>query len=399
MGPLVPELISEEFNLVIAFLVGIGFGFSLEQAGFSSSKKLVGLFYGYDFTVLKVFFTAGVVALIGVLLLSHFGLLDLDIIYINPTYLWSAIVGGLIMGAGFVIGGYCPGTSVCAAAVGKTDAMAFLFGSVIGIFLFTEGYPFLEGLYNTESWGALRIDKFLNISSELFAFLLTLVAVFAFFAVTYIENRVNNRKMNLSFQKGRKYIFAAIVPFFFVVLLASTPDREEYIFQQIEEARQQQKCEVREISADKLAYDLVNNHYKINLIDVRLKQEFENYHLPLAINIPLGEMMNREWESYFNQKHKINIFYADVDTVAKKACILAKFMGDSENYILKESTSKFREMFFMLKQPPENAPKQEFNNYQFRLQTAADLQNLENALKKFSQPVKKQIRKVTGGCS
>ena len=44
MGPLIPEVIGDEFNLVIAFIVGIGFGFILEQARFSSTKKLVGLF-------------------------------------------------------------------------------------------------------------------------------------------------------------------------------------------------------------------------------------------------------------------------------------------------------------------------------------------------------------------
>jgi hypothetical protein len=66
MGPLVPYVISVEFSLVIAFFIGIAFGFILEQAGFSSAKKLVGLFYGYDFTVLRVFFTAGITAMTGV---------------------------------------------------------------------------------------------------------------------------------------------------------------------------------------------------------------------------------------------------------------------------------------------------------------------------------------------
>ena len=144
MAPLVPFFISEEFNLVIALLVGIGFGFVLEQAGFSSTKKLVGLFYGYDFTVLRVFFTAGVTAMAGVLLLGHYGLLDLSLIYVNPTFLRSAIAGGAIMGAGFIIGGFCPGTSVCAAAVGKLDAMAFIGGSFLGVFAFAESYPFIK---------------------------------------------------------------------------------------------------------------------------------------------------------------------------------------------------------------------------------------------------------------
>ena len=133
MGPLVPLIISDEFDLVIAILLGFGFGFILEQSGFSTSKKLVGLFYGYDFVVLKVFFTAGVTAMIGVLAFSHFGLLDIDLVYVNPTFLKSAIVGGLVMGVGFIIGGFCPGTSLCATAIGKLDGLTFVLGSLFGI--------------------------------------------------------------------------------------------------------------------------------------------------------------------------------------------------------------------------------------------------------------------------
>ena len=106
MGPLVPDVISHEFNFVIALIMGVGFGYALEQAGFASTKKLVGLFYGNDFTVLRVFFTAGVTAAVGLILLNHYNLIDLNLIYINPTYLYAALVGGGIMGAGFIIGGF-----------------------------------------------------------------------------------------------------------------------------------------------------------------------------------------------------------------------------------------------------------------------------------------------------
>jgi hypothetical protein len=87
MGPLVPDIISNNLNFIVALVIGILFGAILEQAGFSTSKKLVGLFYGYDFTVLRVFFTAGLVAMIGVMGLAHFGLLDMSLVYINPTFL------------------------------------------------------------------------------------------------------------------------------------------------------------------------------------------------------------------------------------------------------------------------------------------------------------------------
>src|SRR5512141_2187547 len=131
MGPFVPELISDQLNLVVALFLGIGFGFVLEQAGFSSSRKLAGVFYGYDFTVLRVFFTAAVTAMAGTIVLGSMGLLDMEMIYINPTYLQAAIVGGAIMGVGFIIGGYCPGTSIAGAAIGKIDAMVFVAGGIL----------------------------------------------------------------------------------------------------------------------------------------------------------------------------------------------------------------------------------------------------------------------------
>ena len=140
MGPLVPELVTPELNLIVALLVGIAFGYILEQAGFSSSRKLTGLFYGTDFTVLRVFFTAGVTAMIGVLLLTKLGVLDGSVLYVNPTFLYSAILGGLIMGIGFVVGGFCPGTSFCAAAVGRIDGMMFVAGGLAGVLVFGEAF-------------------------------------------------------------------------------------------------------------------------------------------------------------------------------------------------------------------------------------------------------------------
>ena len=59
MGPFVPDLISDQLNLVVALILDIAFGFVLEQAGFSSSRRLAGVFYSYDFTVLRVFFARG----------------------------------------------------------------------------------------------------------------------------------------------------------------------------------------------------------------------------------------------------------------------------------------------------------------------------------------------------
>jgi len=192
MGPLIPYgIINENWNYMLALLIGIGFGFVLERAGFSSSRKLVGVFYGYDFVVLRVFFTAAITAMIGLLFMSHFGLIDLSIVYVNPTYIEPAIIGGVIMGIGFVTGGFCPGTSVCAAAIGKIDGIVFVLGSILGIFMYAELYPLLfKGLANAGFIGAPFIYDSLGISSGLFALLLIIIALGAFYITSIIEKRV-----------------------------------------------------------------------------------------------------------------------------------------------------------------------------------------------------------------
>lgn len=190
MGPLVVNgIISEDVNLLLAFFIGIGFGFVLESNGFSSCRRLAGMFYGYDTTVLKVFFTAAIVGALGLLFLSLFGQIDLDFVYINPTYLYSAIGGGIIMGAGFILGGYCPGTSFCAASIGKLDAMAFIGGIFIGIFLFTEGFPLWEDFYNAKNMGAPVLSNVLGTSRGMLTLLVILIALAMFWVGERAERK------------------------------------------------------------------------------------------------------------------------------------------------------------------------------------------------------------------
>ncbi len=190
MGPLVVnEIISSGTNLLMAFLIGIGFGFVLESSGFSSSRKLAGMFYGYDTVVLKVFFTAGITAMLGLLFFSLFGWIDLSQIYLNPTYMPSAIAGGVIMGAGFILGGFCPGTSVCAAVIGKIDAMVFIGGILLGILVFAEGYPLWESFYKAGFQGIPKLNEVMGISQGLLALIIVLFAFAAFYVGEWAEQK------------------------------------------------------------------------------------------------------------------------------------------------------------------------------------------------------------------
>jgi hypothetical protein len=170
--------------------LGAGFGFALEASGFSSSRKIMGTFFGYDFVVLRVFFTAAVTAMIGIIYFDYMGWMDASLLYINPYYAMSAIIGGIVMGFGFALGGFCPGTSFTGVAIGKIDAMFFSGGLFIGIFLFSELYPLFEGLYNSRNLGGAKIYEMLGMSRNVFAFLLILAAIGMFYGAGFVEKKV-----------------------------------------------------------------------------------------------------------------------------------------------------------------------------------------------------------------
>lgn len=193
MGPLTLNgIISTEWNYVIAVLIGMAFGFILEASGFSSSRKLVGVFYGYDFAVLRVFFTAALVAIIGLLYLSYFGYIDYSVLYVYPTYLNSAILGSVIMGLGFIMGGFCPGTSLTAVAIGKLDGWVFTGGLFIGIFIFSELFNIeaVESFYNGNYLGHITIMEYFEINPYGFVLIFTLLAVAAFTIASMVRRRV-----------------------------------------------------------------------------------------------------------------------------------------------------------------------------------------------------------------
>lgn len=140
-------------DLAIAAVLGFGFGFCLERAGFGSARKLTAVFYLFDMAVVKVMFTAIVTCMVGLALLSAIGAADLSEFYVEPTAVPAQLVGGLIFGAGFMIGGYCPGTSMAAIATGRKDGFAFAFGMLSGVWAYAEFTPGLDGWIESVSAG------------------------------------------------------------------------------------------------------------------------------------------------------------------------------------------------------------------------------------------------------
>ncbi|MCX7959667.1 MAG: YeeE/YedE thiosulfate transporter family protein, partial [Deltaproteobacteria bacterium] len=397
MGPLVPDIISSNLNYIVALIIGIFFGMILEQAGFSSSKKLVGLFYGYDFTVLRVFFTAGVVAMVGVLMLFHFGLLDINLIYINPTFVWSAIAGGLIMGLGFVLGGFCPGTSVCAAAIGKIDAMIFIGGAFIGVLIFAEGYPLFESLYKAAYLGNPRISDTLGISPNLFAFLLTFIALAAFYAVTLIEKKVNGEEIKfINISKTNAIIAAGGILLLIFSLVFE--DRKTGLFRMIQDEKFVSGYPLDEMTVDELAFRLLDkSEQRLQIIDFRDEKAYSEWSLPRSTLFTKENLFEKEPAQFLRYRHVDNLFVAEDEITERKMAILAQKSGFKNIKILKGGLQAFRKeiLGFEPIKEPKTIDEQWLNR--FKTRAKAEIPELIKKNKP-SGPVKKKQKRSLGGC-
>ncbi|MFZ1517574.1 MAG: YeeE/YedE thiosulfate transporter family protein [Ignavibacteriaceae bacterium] len=396
MGPLVPDVISNDLNFIVALVIGILFGVILEQAGFSTSKKLVGLFYGYDFTVLRVFFTAGIVAMIGVIALEHFGLLDINLTYINPTFLWSALIGGLIMGLGFVVGGFCPGTSICAAAIGKIDAMIFIAGSFIGVLIFAEGYPLWEGLYKSNNWGNVRVFDSLGMQQTVFAFILTAFSLFAFWIVSIIENKVNGiKKPTIRFTPY--YVTIGAIGFILSLSAFILTERKDSLQQLVSDKEYVRNYDVKSMSVDEFAYRIMKDDNKLQIIDFRPIKEYEKQSLPGSTSFTFDNLFEKEPNKILKIRHKINVFVADGEYQERQFAIVANRLGFSNVTILKGGLNSFNKEILGFDKNIVATTKQESDTYRFRTKASSIIPVLikEN---KSSGPVKKTQKRVVGGC-
>ncbi len=176
-------------DLAIALALGVGFGVALERAGFGSARRLTAVFYFWDMAVVKVMFTAVVTTMVGLFGLAAAGLLDLSALYYEPTNFIAQGVGGLLFGAGFIVGGYCPGTSISAIATGRKDAIVFALGMLCGVLAYTEFTPQLDEWYKSQAIADMTLPSVTGIGMGWWALVFVAVLAFAAWGMARLERR------------------------------------------------------------------------------------------------------------------------------------------------------------------------------------------------------------------
>lgn len=277
-------------SYLVYLAIGFAFGFILESSGFGDARKLAAQFYFRDLTVIKVMFTAIVVAMVLVFLSTALGFLDYDEIWVNPTYLWPGILGGLIMGFGFIIGGYCPGTSLVSMATLKLDGMFFVFGVVVGVLAFGETVGHFNDFWHSGSLGRFTVPELFNLPTGVTVVLIVLMALVVFWCFGLVSNRIygaHEDRSPLTFRVTAA-VTLVLIAGLLVFFTQPGPERKwDYLASEYESLLHKRSVYID--PAELL--NLINDNY-IDLIifDVRNEQDWNQFHLVDAVRVPLEEL-------------------------------------------------------------------------------------------------------------
>jgi rhodanese-related sulfurtransferase len=348
------DLLGHWGSYAIYALVGLAFGWVLESAGFGNSKLLAAQFYFRDMRVFKVMFTAIITAMTLVFLASALGWLDYNLVWVPPTYLWPGIVGGLIMGVGFIIGGFCPGTSLVGAATGKLDAVFFVAGVLFGIYLFGETVSSFAVFFDSSYMGRFTLPEWLGVSYGTVVIAVVIMALVMFVLAENVEARVNGRALS---PVPRWLAPAAAV----LVLLAVTTawigqptasDRWDAIA-----AEQQPLIEQREvyIAPQELLSLIGDVRLKAMLLDVREESDYNQFHILGAQRLSPERIQATAKELLFQPANTVFVVMSNGETAATEAWKALRAESLPNVYILEGGVNHWIDTFAAERFRRENA--------------------------------------------
>ena len=228
--------------------------------------------------VFKVMFTAIITAAAGVAILSSAGLLNLELLYVPDTFLIPHVVGGFVLGAGFMISAYCPGTSIVAMASGKWDGLVTVIGVIVGSVVFGEYYPLIHGFYGSTAKGVLTFPKLLHVPFPVLIAVLVAAAFCAFVGADKVEGVFARR---LSMPEGTKMTGGAKKALAAVFSLSIIAILFQYALPQGSSADTSRQ--VAEIMPVELAQMLIEEPRSLYVVDVRKGSASTKESIPQSI--------------------------------------------------------------------------------------------------------------------
>ncbi|MBK6404808.1 MAG: YeeE/YedE family protein, partial [Holophagales bacterium] len=172
-------------------------------------------------------------------------------------------------GLGFLLGGFCPGTSVCAAAIGKVDAIVFLAGGALGVFGYAELFPRFAAFADSTSLGPAKIYESLGVTPGLFVLLLAAAAILAFAVGGIVERKVAPDAAPSRLFATKNHVAAAAVLLAFAALAAVLPNRNARLVAKVNAPGYVPHHVVKPMTPDELAFRILDRAPRLRVVDLR----------------------------------------------------------------------------------------------------------------------------------
>lgn len=257
-------------------------------------------------------------------------------VYLTPTFLVPQIVGGLILGAGFIIGGYCPGTSCVSAATGRVDGMVYVAGMVGGLLGFGELYPKIEHFAKSTALGRVTIPGLFDLPYGLLVLAVVVMALAAFVMAEWAEWKIGGKARDEAgllaptrrFTSVRR-LAAVLLGFGLVAAFAGNPYRGPFARVDTKQLSLDAADPANQMTVERLADGLIEGRGDLLLVDLREPAAYAAYHIPTAVNVPLSEL-----NADFAPRSQRVLCYAADGMQAAQAWFLLRAAGFDGVYLL-----------------------------------------------------------------
>jgi rhodanese-related sulfurtransferase len=271
--------------------------------------------------------------------------------------------------------------------------MVYVVGIMLGILIFTEGYPAFVGIYKGANYGIPQVSDTLNIPLGIFAFLSIVVAFGLYWLVAKIERKKNNGKtLDYTSQKGLAII--TVVALVVGIFAATLEPEKEVLLDKVNQASFVENYQgIETITPDELALRYMLKDETLQAIDTRDTKVFGKLTLPNAVNLTLEDFFSNSSAKVFNRGGKVNILFGATEEDSRKVAVLAKELGYDNVIVLQGGFDNFKSQILDFKTPKA----EELTDVQkFRTEAAVVMPKLIESAK--PKVVKKVKVRALGGC-
>jgi hypothetical protein len=265
-------------------------------------------------------------------------------VWVNHTYLWPGIVGGLVMGVGFIVGGFCPGTSLVSAATGKVDGMFFVLGVLTGIFTFGETVGLFDEFFYSSYMGRFTLMEWLGLPTGVVVLIVVLMALFMFWGAEQLE-RIFGGKDPKAAPRWRYAAAGGLVALAVVVLALGQPTNLDRWTRIALDKESQLADRAVQIHPGELLALLHDNKVQVIMLDVRSETDYNLFHIMDARHVPLAEIAGVVDELQAQPGNTVTVLMSNDEAAATDAWKFLSAESVANVYLLEGGVNNWIAMF------------------------------------------------------